>query len=154
MSMMNWAETELEFAGYPASDTEDGPNKWLREGTLELLKVFCDQGHSGSSAPFAVDLFTKLASYKPLTPITGSDDEWVEVGEDTWQNRRASNVFKGADGNAYNIDGIVFWEWFTDEETGEKFKTYFTSKDSRVPVTFPYIIPEKPEYREADPDRT
>lgn len=146
---MNWAERELEAAGYHADDPEDGPNKWLREGTLELLKVFGAQGHSGGSAPFAISLFETLASHKPLTPLSGDDSEWVEVDEDgLCQNNRASDVFKDADGQAYQIDGIIFWEWYTDEETGEKSKVYFTSRESRVPVTFPYTIPEKPEYRE------
>ena len=154
MSMMEWAEAELEAAGYLETDTEEGPDKWLREGTLELLKVFCEQGHSGMSAPFALNLFSQLASRKPLTPLSGDASEWFDVGEGIWQNLRASNVFKGEDGVAYNIDGIVFWEWYADEETGEKSKVYFTSKDSRVPVTFPYTIPEKPEYREADPERS
>lgn len=150
MTVLNWAEAELEAAGYTA-DAEDGPDKWLREGTLELLKVFSNQGHSGASAPFAINLFSRLAKQKPLAPLTGEDNEWVEVGEGTWQNRRASMIFKGEDGKAYNIEGIVFWEWYEDEETGEKFKSYFTSRDSRVPVEFPYTVPESPEYREAKP---
>jgi hypothetical protein len=59
--MLTWAEDELCLAGYDVNDPEDGPNRWLAEGTLELLKVFAEQGHSGSSAPFAVALFEKLA---------------------------------------------------------------------------------------------
>jgi len=145
--LQSWAERELEFAGYKADDKEDGPNKWIREGTLELLRVFGEQGHSGSSAPFAVNMFERLASWKTLTPLTGSDDEWVEVGEGVLQNKRASNVFK-ENGKAEWIDGIVFWEWYTDEETGEKIKSYYTGKGSRVAITFPFTMPDKPEYRE------
>ena len=148
MNMQSWAERELEAAGYRADDQEDGPNKWMREGTLELLEVFGKQGHSGASAPIAVNLFQRLASWKPLGPLSGEDHEWNEVSGGTFQNNRASNVFKDSDGSAYQIDGIVFWEWCTDEETGEKRKSYFTFGDSRVPVTFPYVVPEKPEYRE------
>ena len=146
-NMILWAENELEFAGYSASDTEDGPNKWLRDGTLELLRVFSEQGHSGSSAHCAIKMFTDLASYKPLTPLSGDDGEWNEVGTGVFQNKRASNVFKEG-GEAYWMDGIVFWEWYTSEETGERFKSYFTNRESRVPVTFPFTMPEKPEYRE------
>jgi hypothetical protein len=39
-NMLKWAENELRLAGYNPNDEEDGPNKWLAEGTLELLKVF------------------------------------------------------------------------------------------------------------------
>jgi len=116
MARMEWAEQELKLAGYDINDPEDGPNRWLAEGTLELLKVFSEQGHSGMSAPYAVALFEKLALWKPIAPLTGEDDEWNEVGESTWQNRRNSVVFKGEDGQAYWIEGRVFWEWATHPE--------------------------------------
>jgi|AntAceMinimDraft_5_1070358.scaffolds.fasta_scaffold128529_2 hypothetical protein len=150
MTKLDWAKTELEFAGYPANDPEDGPNKWLREGTLELLEVFSTQGHSGSSAPFALNLFSKLAAYKPLTPLTGNDSEWMEVSDDgICQNVRDGSVFRGADGQAYWLDGVVFWEWHSADDMydGEPFKTYFTSIDSHVNIEFPWCQPESSEYK-------
>ncbi len=148
MAMLEWAKNELELAGYRADDTEEGPNKWMREGVLRLLEVFCEEGHSGSSAPYAIALFQRLASWKPLTPLTGADDEWNEIADGEFQSRRASNVFKDKDG-AYWSEGVVFWEWFSDPETGEKYKSYFTSRRSRVAITFPFTVPDEPEYREA-----
>jgi hypothetical protein len=147
-NMLKWAEAELKLAGYDINDPEDGPNRWLAEGTLELLKVFSEQGHSGMSAPYAVALFEKLASWKPISPLTGEDDEWTEVGPDVWQNKRCSTVFKGEDGRPYWIDGKVFWEWYSspDIDDGKPYKSYFTSRDSRVNITFPWTQPEKPEY--------
>jgi len=114
---------------------------------LKLLEVFSEEGHSGSSAPYAVHMFSRLASWKPLTPLTGEDDEWNEVGTGAWQNNRASNVFKDETG-AYWSDGIVFWEWYEDQETGKKYKSHFQCRDSRVPITFPFTMPDEPEYRE------
>lgn len=148
MSMIEWAEQELRYAGYDVNDPEDGPNRWLAEGTIELLKVFADQGHSGSSAPYAVALFEKLAMWKPIAPLTGEDDEWMEVGYDVWQNKRNSAVFKEEDGQAYWMDGRVFWEWATHPEIddGKPFKSYYTGRGSRVYVTFPWTQPDKPEY--------
>ena len=107
---------------------------------LKLLDVFADEGHSGSSAPYAVDLFKKLAMFEPVVPLTGEDWEWTEVSDGMFQNKRCSHIFKQADrfdGQAYDIDGIIFYDWYTDEE-GNKHKSHFTSADSRVPVTFPY----------------
>jgi len=147
-AMMKWAENELRLAGYPGD--EDGPNKWLYEGTLDLLKVFTEQGHSGMSAPYAITLFKRLANWEPISPLTGEDDEWNEAADGVFQNRRASAVFKDADG-PYWMDGIVFWEWCTNKETGERFKSHFTCRDSRVPITFPWTMPDAPEYRERQP---
>lgn len=153
MSMIEWAKRELDLAGYKESEDPDDINNWMRNDVLKLLEMFCEQGHSGFSARYAIKLFETLANWKPLTPLTGADDEWTEVGPDVWQNKRASNVFKGEDGRAYWMDGIVFWEWFTPEE-GEPFKSYYTSRDSRVYIdSFPWTMPEQPEYREADPNR-
>ena len=147
-NMLTWAEQELRYAGYDINDPEDGRNRWLAEGTLELLKVFADQGHSGMSAPFAVALFEKLAMWKPIAPLTGADDEWNNVGEGTWQNRRNSAVFKKEDGQAYWMDGRVFWEWYSSpkHDDGKPFKSYYTSSGSRVNIDFPWTQPDKPEY--------
>ena len=107
---------------------------------LKLLEVFSNEGHSGSSAPYAVNVFQKLAMYEPLVPLTGEDWEWtlLDYGVDPkWQNKRCGRVFKDADGVAYDIDGIVFYDWYEDENH-ERHKSHYTCRESRVPVTFPY----------------
>lgn len=146
--MMTWAENELRLAGCDVNDTEDSVNRWLAEGTLELLKVFIDQGHSGSSAPYAVSLFEKLAMWKPLAPLTGDDDEWNEVGDGVYQNRRNSAVFKHKDGQAYWMDGKVFWNWssYSDIDDGRPFKSKYTTRESKVDIEFPWTQPEEREY--------
>jgi hypothetical protein len=115
---------------------------------LKLLEVFADEGHSGSSAPYAVNVFKTLAMFEPLVPLTGEDWEWNEVHDGVFQNKRCSHVFKQADrfdGQAYDIDGIIFYDYYTDED-GNTGKSYFTCKESCVPITFPYT-PTK-EYKE------
>lgn len=118
---------------------------------LELLNVFHGEGHSGTTAPYTIDLFEKLAMFKPVAPLTGEDWEWANVSENggsdggpLYQNKRCGHVFKD-DTGAYDIDGIIFYDWYTNEK-GEKRKSYFTGQGSRVPVTFPYV--PKSEYRE------
>ena len=58
-------------------------------------------------------------------------------------------------GSCYDIDGKVFWEWampYEGREPQEPYKSYYTSRDSSVPVTFPYTVPDNPiyEYRHSD----
>jgi hypothetical protein len=116
---------------------------------LKLLDVFADEGHSGSTAPYAVDMFKKLAMFEPLIPLTGEDWEWTEVSAGAFQNKRCSRVFKQADrfdGQAYDIDARVFYEWnereLDPDEEGypgkRRFKSHYTCRESMVPVTFPY----------------
>ena len=118
---------------------------------LDLLEVFSNEGHSGFSAPYTVDIFSKLAKFDPIVPLTGEDWEWSDVsdvsGRETYQNKRCSAVFKSSDrfdGQPYYIDGRVFWEWYKNEEDGKMSKSYFTSRDSAVPIKFPYT--PKTEY--------
>ena len=146
----------IEFRAAGWIDENDKFNDEMQElickHVLKLLEVFDEEGHSGSSAPYAINLFEKLAKFEPVAPLTGEDWEWTNVSEYgggnngiLYQNKRCGHVFKDDDG-AYDMDGVIFWEWFTDKETGEKFKSYFTGRESRVPVTFPYT--PKREYKE------
>ena len=147
-NMLRWAETELRLAGYDVNDPEDGPNRWLAEGTMQLMQVFVEQGHSGSSASLAVALFERLASWKPIAPLTGEEHEWNMVGERVWQNRRNSSVFKKQNGQAYWIEGRIFWSWYSapDVYDGKPYKSHYTGRDSRVNIYFPWTQPDHPEY--------
>lgn len=155
MSLIEYAKRELDAIGMTA-DSKDEMNVMMRKHILHMVKEFADEGHSGMSASYALSILKNLLAFKPLSPLTGADDEWNEIGDGHWQNKRASNVFKDKDG-AYWGDGIVFWEVIKDNPediNGEPYKTYFTSRDSRVNIdSFPWTMPDKPEYREADPDR-
>lgn len=145
------ALAEFKAAGWIDDNGEycDEMQGMICAHVLKLLDVFADEGHSGSTAPYSIDLFSKLASFKPIVPLTGEDWEWCDVSEygcePKWQNKRDGRVFKDSDGRAYDIDGVVFYEWFEDENH-ERHKSFFTSRESRVYVTFPYT--PKTEYKE------
>ena len=135
------ARREFKALGYIPLDQpqEDGPNKWIQENVLELIRVFSKQGHSGFSAPYCIELFSKLANHEPTCPLTGADDEWNEVtdwgdGRVVYQNNRCSHVFKDETG-AYDINGRIF---------REPDGCCYSSRDSRVYITFPYT--PKSEY--------
>ena len=140
------ALTEFKAAGWLDDDGNyiDEMQEAICNHVLELIKVFSDEGHSGSTAPYTIDLFKKLAMFEPIVPLTGEDWEWTEIAREmsgsnngtVYQNKRCSRVFKDDDG-AYDIDGKVFYIWYTNEN-GERFKSYYTSRDSHVPVSFPY----------------
>lgn len=121
-------------------DDTDEMQKMMYDNLRQLLEVFSSQGHSGFSANYALGLFMKLADFKPITPLTGDDSEWVKPwGENdgTMQNIRCSRVFKDKDGRTYDISGIV-WK--------DKDGLTYTSRESAVDVVFPYM--PKTEYRD------
>ena len=136
MNLETFASQELELAGLFNKDSDYGG--MLGGATMSLIKVFAEEGHSGFSANMAISIFSKVAAFEPLTPLTGEDSEWNEVGTNVYQNKRCSHVFKEK-GQAYDSQGRVFVE--------PSGATY-TSFKSRVLVTFPYI--PKTEYVNVD----
>lgn len=150
------ALTEFRAAGF--IDENDKYSDEMQEAickhVMKLLEVFDEEGHSGSSAPYAIDMFSKLAGFKPLVPLTGEEWEWNDVsaygGGTHYQNKRCSHVFKDSKGRAYDSDGMIFWEWWTDPETSEKHKSYYTNRESRVYIEFPYMPTREYVYRESE----
>lgn len=106
-NLVKHAEKELKLAGLFDKDSDyDG---MLGKAVLELVKVFAKQGHSGFSANLTLQIFNEVASYKPLTPIGRSKDEWMNVSEQSgyemWQNTRRSTTFSRNGGKTwYDID--------------------------------------------------
>ena len=139
------AQAELEMAGLFGD--KDFYGGMTGKAVLELIKVFSDQGHSGMSAPMVVSLFSQLANFKPINPITGADDEWTEVGGDTYQNNRLSSVFKkGKDGKPYYLDAIV-WRC----EDGSAFTGTVGDITSRQFIKLPFL--PKTFYVDVDSNR-
>jgi len=154
MSLLSYAEDELTRIGM-IEDSPDEMNVEMRKHILHMVKEFSEEGHSGFSGRYALNILIKLLDFKPLTPLTGADDEWINLEEYShvphWQNKRRSSVFKDADGSCYDIDGKVFWEWYKDNE-GNISKSYYSGSGCSTPVTFPYTPPDKPiyEYKHSD----
>lgn len=147
------AMREFQYVGWVDENGKftDEMQEMLCDGVMKLLEIFDKEGHSGSSAPYAINLFKRLAAFEPIGPLTGEDWEWNEVGDGSYQNKRMGSVFKQADrfdGKPYWLDGKVFWEWasYPDIDDGKPFKSHYTSKDSMVVVDFPWIKPSSPEY--------
>jgi hypothetical protein len=144
MTMIEWAKNELDRL---LVDDEDGMQAEINNDILEIVKVFANQGHSGFSASYALNIIKRLLDWKPITPLTGEDDEWNDVpewddGRKVQQNKRCSAVFRENYDNstAYYIGAKVF-----SDDGGN---TWFTKggRGSSIPVVFPFKVPEKPEY--------
>lgn len=151
-NLLNFAKNELDLLGM-TEDSKDEMNVAMREHILRMVEAFADEGHSGSSASYAIGILEKILKFEPVTPLTGADEEWVDLSYDghmKYQNKRCPHVFKDSEGNAYDSDAVVFWEWATDSETGEKFKMHFTSSESRKYITFPYTPTREYRFRESE----
>ena len=145
------AMTEFRAAGWvdDVGNYNDPTQEAICKHVLKLLEVFSEESHPGTSAPYTINLFSKLAKFDPIVPLTGEDWEWNEIRDGStdnvtvYQNKRCGAVFKQSDrfgGQPYYLDAVVFWNWYSSPniDDGVPLKSYFTSRESIQPITFPY----------------
>ena len=138
-NLIEHAKKEFAVLGWPG-DCE--MQTMVCDNVMALLKLFSSQEHSGSSAPYVLGVFKELAMFNPISPLTGDDSEWIEVGEGMYQNNRCSEVFKDSkDDQAYWMYGKIFRD--ADGHT-------YSNRDSRVSISFPWSRTE-PEIVDDDP---
>lgn len=131
MRLIEHAKREFKHAGWmdENGNYEDEMQEAICNDILEILQVLSKQGHSGSSMCYLLPRLNTLVNFKPLTTLTGEDDEWTPLGDGRFQNKRCSTIFKDEEGKAYDIEGVVFVD---------KDGNAFTNAHSRVRIKFPY----------------
>lgn len=137
MDINTYIKNELDLY---FGDSKDEMSVMVRKSVEDLAKVFIDQDHSGFSAKEVLSIIERLFRFKPLTPLTGEDSEWEEfnLSKAILQNKRYPSVFKNTEtGEVFDISGKVF--------SIDNGKSWFSSKDSKIPVTFPYMPNLYPE---------
>lgn len=112
MTLVQHAKNELHLAGMWDADSDyDG---MIADAVLELVKTFASQGHSGFSADYTLELFSKVARWKTLTPITDDPRTWNLIDaemagrEGLYQSTRSPDCFSYDGGATY---------WSTEDET-------------------------------------
>jgi hypothetical protein len=103
-TLVQFTKSELRAAGLFDADADyEGA---VAACVTALMETFVAYGQSGGSAEQVLALFTKLAKHRPITPLTGEDDEWDDRSEMSgyplWQNKRDSRVFKGGRDGAFD----------------------------------------------------
>jgi len=105
MSLLEHAKSEIELLKrYYESDKDgDDYDGMLDECLLSIVELIAAQGHSGGSIGTLAYRLDRLLKFKPLTALSGNDDEWLDVGSGMFQNKRMSSIFKN-NVKAYDID--------------------------------------------------
>ena len=105
--LVEFAERELKAAGLFDSDSDYGGE--LGSAVLELVKAFAAQGHSGCSAGMTLELFGKVAAWKPIMPLKNPMEtgEYIKhdynshEGHPVMQSTRRSSVFSNDGGKTW-----------------------------------------------------
>ena len=141
-SLVEFAEDELNRLLKGCTDSEAlKMQKSVNQDILDIVKMFSNQGHSGFSAQYSLNLLRRLLNYKPLSEITDDESEWIELNytpDIAYQCKRCPSLFKDNEGRVYNVEGKIF-----SDDNGH---TWYTCKDSCVYVKLPYTVPERAEY--------
>jgi len=136
------AKYELQKAGYtlipvPENKEWDIEDYTQQIGTMayEIVKQFCNQGHSGMSAQYCISIITKLLNGDVLTPLTNNPEEWEQDfnGNGHWQSKRKFSCF--SDDNLktyYDINEDCNRNWELDNEGKRTGWSAFVGHDKAV----------------------
>ena len=158
MSMLEWAEKEIEIACKNENpDRKEGEFDYgcaCYEGALKAFETLCNQGHSGLSIKLTQSILNRLIDGKPLTAIEDTPDIWnlVEVKEnDTveYQCNRMSSLFKKVhtDGKVEytDVDRVYGIDIYNPHSTyGSSLLTRIINE--MFPIKMPYM-PDSRSYK-------
>lgn len=151
MSMKTWAEKEIELA-YEIED--DFYSSGCYQSALKAYESLLEDGHSGMSIMVTKQILNRLIDGKPLTELSGEDDEWDyfrysmdEDGVIVSQNKRYMSLFKYVDlkGNIQyrDIDRFICHNLRHPEVIySSGFVNYILNK--MFPIQMPYFPSSKP----------
>lgn len=157
MSMLKWAEQEVEYALKEALDTDDTDDlffvyyKSCLDSALKAFKSLCEDGHSGMSISITKTILMRLIESKPLTKIDDTEDGWNKVaeredGSECYQSKRMSSLFKNID-----VNGKVEYDDLNrcvceDINSGLTYYNGLASQylNKNYPITMPYYPSDKP----------
>ena len=154
MSLLGWAEKEIELAMKAEKDASkendgycmDGYVKACYDSAFKAFKSLVEDEHSGMSIRITKGILDRLIDGKPLTPLTGENDEWGynytnDKGVKSFKNKRMSAFFIDVypDGTVKYID--LNRSYCIDINNGSTYGSGLVRDivDELYPITLPYF---------------
>ncbi len=157
-SLELWAEDEIDIACQRENpDRKDG--EWdygcaCYESALKAFRSLLEDHHSGFSIGMTRFILNRLIQRKPLSPITGTDDEWsdmVDLGADgdpiCYQNKRMPSLFKYvySDGTIRYTDVDRYHGIDIDAPDAPYYNRHISDvMEELYPITMPYMPTDNP----------
>ena len=139
---IKYAISEFRFMNW-LNDNNDFVDNDIKERALFILgrlnDVTDDTYEKIYNDELDNSLIKRLLTFKPLSMyIFDNDDEWEEIENNKFQNKRYFSIFKEVDNNGnvvsiYDIDGNAIYD-----ENGEEI--YLDYEDKKKDINFPYFI--------------
>lgn len=153
MSMISWAEREVEFACKKENpDRKEGVFGYgyaCYESALKAFKSLMEDGHSVASIDFTKEILNRLIEHKPLTEIEDVKDDWdfltrIPNNYDEYRSNRMGSLFK----EVYPDGTIKYHDVNRVQCVDQNDCMYYNGFVSRIihdlyPIKMPYF-PESP----------
>lgn len=133
------ALSEFVFAGWMTQDGvfNDESQESICQDMIQVIELIDGQDHSGFSIQYLITHLPPLLKQEPVAPLTGEADEWMQLQDDLYMNKRCHRVVKyGENEPSYDTEGVVHYEKTIDSD-GKESRSYFIEKPT-TPITFPY----------------
>lgn len=145
-----WVKTEIDLA----CRKEDPYGIAIYNSAAKAYMSLAEDGHSGLSIGLTKSILNRMIDHKPLSPLTGADDEWSDVidrddenGYICLQNKRYSALFK----YMYD-DGRIEYsdvDQYICENVNSPYSRYragfITNRVKQLfPISMPYTPKNKP----------
>ena len=149
MTTLEWAQNEIRLT--KAASSNDNYFALCCDSAIKAFQSLMDDGHSGCSISITMDILNRLASNKPLTPITENDTFSKTCGcpyegAVDYQCDRMSSLFKTvqSDGTIKytDTDRIIVYD-VSSVNPNIGFHNGFVS--STIHEMFPIALPYTPE---------
>lgn len=153
MSMLEWAEREIEIACARERGDNKNDGEWdygcaCYESALKAFKSLLGDGHSGLSISITKSILFRLIDGKPLTPIEDTPDVWSDVSRyspkdrrTTYQCKRMSSLFKYVyDDGTVKYNDINRVRCVDIKHTTVSYHSSLVSRliNDMFPITMPY----------------
>ena len=157
ISMLHWAEREIELAITSEKAASNGKDEWnygveCYKSAMRAFQSLIDDNHSGMSIQITKSILNRLIDGKPLTLIEDTEDVWKEVtwskdGTKEYQCRRMSSLFKKVDMNGkVTFSDINRVSCVNINSPDISFHNGLATRliDKIFPIKMPYLAPSKP----------
>jgi hypothetical protein len=128
-------ENEMRLAGLLSGN--DPLQDAIVADLRKMLKQFLDTRVATHSSKVVAELFERLVEFKPLSPLQGTEDEWIKIPDvptEIWQNRRCFTVFR-TPARVYDIDAGPLYKL----PDGTLCVSGENALGDAIDVTFPYM---------------
>ena len=80
-SIIKYAENEFRLCEWLNSDGtyRDKETEKMCTNIIEILKTIETQQNSEFNYGVMIDVLTRLLNYKPISPLTGNNNEWCDL---------------------------------------------------------------------------